>query len=214
MFFPVTLTPSSTVTVVQKSRTAVSDRIVSNEQKCAQEIQEQFANILLNSSKVSKKIPEVLAEKLEKFTVQSHSLIYTEPLSRLDNWVNIKLVRNKTTHNNLKPIIQISFEGSTRLSDDVTDELGKYSFALYQIHDSGNDLMSWHKPFNEKSFYRYSVDIDLDEINIKPSNDFKSMVRRNYFQDDSANNSIAVLVFRKDKVGTNNLDYLLICRNS
>ena len=70
--------------------------------------------------------------------------------------------------------------------------------------------MSWHKPFHEKSFYQYSVDLDLDEINIKPSSDFQSTVRKNYFQDSSPNNSIAILVFRKDKVGTNNLDYLLI----
>ncbi|GEM_PF-6291917 len=209
MFLFIYLTPASTV-VKEKNPVRTSILKASSISPQVQSLQDQISCLLTSSESISTQIAKSLNEELDKSIVISHNLIYSPGAFGVKNWVNVRLVSEKTAHSDLKRWIEVSVGSDSKFSDEIVAEMENYSFALYKYNKSGHDLMSWHKPFDKKNFYQYSLDLDPQEVNLIPSDDFKTTVRRNYFQSYSDNNSIAVLVFRKDKIGTRNSDYLLV----
>lgn len=219
MFLFLHLTPTSIVVVENRTTTVQPSfnrpQITSPQ---IQSLQDQFSSILLNSERISTKIDALLKKRVNDKATVAYDLIYTPMIgegdnaTRLDkkNWVSIGLQSENTKYYGQNKKIGITVQSDNWLRDEIKSELENYSFALYRFSKSGYDSMSWHKPFDKKHYYSYSIELDPDKIGLNPSADFKATVRRNYFQENSPDGAIAVLIFRKDKIGTNDLDYLLV----
>lgn len=210
MFLFLTVTPFATV--VSDIRTSAMNaslyQRISRIPPLVLNIREQFSNAFLDSQNISEKILSSILKPLGKNVTYSTELIYPSEMKGDKCWLHINLIRGKVAYSPVIQNLEVSVGSDSILSDEVISEIDKYSFALYKFNKAGNDSMTWHKPFDHKNFYRYSVDLDLDNISLIPSDSFKATVRRNYFPD--CKNGIAILIFKRDEIGTNNNDYLLI----
>lgn len=172
-------------------------------------LQDKFSSLLTNSDAISADIARLLKEEFGQHTVYSKSLVCPAPPDGTQNWVHVALLGDKDARHPLKRSIEISVGNDSRFPDEIAAEMEHYSFAIYKYGKYG-DRMSWHKPFEVKGNYQYSVTIPLEELTRIPANDFQATVRRNYIHGTPPDGSIFVLPFRKDKDGTSNNDYLLI----
>lgn len=172
-------------------------------------LQDKFSSLLINSDAISAHISKSLSKGIGQNTVFSRELMCPSPPDGTQNWVHVALLGDKDARHPLKRSIEISVGNDSYFPDEIISEMERYSFAIYKYSKYG-DSMSWHKPFELKHRCQYSVAINVEELNRIPTNDFQETVRRNYIHGSPPNGSIFVLLFRKDRDGTANNDYLLI----
>lgn len=173
-------------------------------------LQDKFSSLLINSDAISADTARLLNEKFGQHTVYSKSLICPSPPDGTQNWLHVALLGDKDARHPLRRSIEVSVGRDSCFPDEISAEMEHYSFALYKYSKFGHDRMSWHKPFEVKGRYQYSVAINLDELTRIPAEDFQATVRRNYIHGNPPDGSIFLLPFRKDRDGTANNDYLLI----
>ncbi len=179
---------------------ALSD--VNSQKKISPEIeqvQDQFSNLLTNSNVLGKNLTEKLASPLDENVCISHELVFSPKVRGQNNWLIVTMLGEKTRDNPLQKKAEITFESSSRLSDEIKSELEKYKFALYLYRKSGHDLMSWRGPFKDKHFYQYSLELNPDDVHKSPNQDFKETIRRNYIDEKTTpDGTYFLLVFRED----------------
>ena len=162
-----------------------------------EQVQEQFSSILTNSNIIGKSLTKKLISSL--YGTACTSLIFSPKVWGQNNWLTINIVGKKTYDNPPQKKVEITFGSSNRFSDITEAELEKYKFALYLYRKSGDDLMSLKEPFKDKNFYQYSLEIDPDDIDRSPNQDFKETVRRNYIDEASSSDGTYFLLgFRED----------------
>ena len=185
---------------------AVAEVEISPEVK---DLRSELSQILYSSNKIGEKITPGLDEFA--LTGGSFTSVFSPKVWGKKTWLNINVEQVISEHlppDSRRKKVVVNFESSSRLSDEVRNELGEYSVALYKLGGSGNDSVSLPVSFKEMSFYGFSALLDPSKVRVvssKNDEDIRSKVYGTYIGPDAKPGTYFLLLFRNNDLLINSI---------